>query len=103
MYLEEGSILKTKQKEKEKIGRQGSHMLVEREECCLEDHKQRNNLSLLPLSFLLAETDGLESDWIASGFLWDFCPLCVLSICTCTRSFILTHVRWRRPAISNVS
>lgn len=43
-------------------GRQGSHMLVEREECCPEDHKQRNNLSLLPLSFLLAETDGLESD-----------------------------------------
>lgn len=45
-----------------KKGTQGSHMLVEKEECCPEDHKQRNNLSLLPLSFLLAETDGLESD-----------------------------------------
>lgn len=56
-------------------------MLVEREECSPEHHKQRNNLSLLPLSFLLAETDGLESDWIASGFPWDFCLLCILSVC----------------------
>ena len=47
-------------------------MLVEREECSPEDHKQRNNLSLLPLSFLLAETDGLELDWITFGFPWDF-------------------------------
>lgn len=27
-----------------------------------EDHKQKNHLSLLALSFLLAETDGSESD-----------------------------------------
>lgn len=64
-------------------------MLVEREECCPEDHKQRNHLSLLPLSCLLAERDGLESVWITSGFLWDFCPLCVLSKCTYADTFTL--------------
>lgn len=46
-------------------------MLVEREECSPEDHKLQNNLSPL-LSFLLAETDGLESCWIPSAFAWNF-------------------------------
>lgn len=79
-------------------------MLVEREECCPEDHKQRNNLSLLPLSFLLAETDGLESDWITAGFLWDFCLLCVCSVRTRTCTvYSHTHAREERLEISSVS
>ncbi len=43
----------SRRRQNNKKGRQGS-VLVEREECCPEDHKQRNNLSLLPLLFLLA-------------------------------------------------
>lgn len=67
--------------------RQGLHMLMEREECCLVDHKQRNNWSPLPRSFLLARTDGLESDCITSDFLW--------------RRLTIGSVRWMTSASNN--
>lgn len=76
-------------------------MLVEREECCPEDHKQRNHLSLLPLSFLLEKRDGLESNSITSGFIWDFGLVRVLSKYACIYSY--THIHRRRLAISSVS
>lgn len=77
-------------------------MFVEREECCPEDHKQRNNLSLFPLSFLLAETDGLESDWITSGFLWDLFPAVCFQYYAHTHLNLLTHTQ-EETAISSVS
>lgn len=81
-------------------------MLVEREECCPEDHKQKKkkkHLSLLALSFFLAERDGLESNWMSSGFLWDICSACVLSECTYADTFIYSDTRIHRLTISSVS
>lgn len=51
---------------------QGSHVLVEGEECSPEHHEHINNLLLYSLLFLLAKTDDLESDWLPSGFHCNF-------------------------------
>lgn len=76
-------------------------MLVEREECCPEDQKQRNHLSLLALSFLFEKRNGLKSDWITSDLIWDFGLVRVLS--KYARVYSYKHTQRSRLAISAVS
>lgn len=49
----------------------GAHVHVERKECCPEDHKKRNRLSRLPLSFLLTHraVARLDSSWLCFRLL----------------------------------